>query len=85
MWQRYAILRAAKKAQQCGWRYICGDVIMHKLRKDGAVKAAWINTMLKGRKQLIQESLHTFVTTPVVGSLINASPVFNKITPSPVS
>ena len=58
---------------------------MHKLPKDGAVKAAWINTMLKGRKQLIQESLHTFVTTPVVGSLINASPVFNKITPSPVS
>ena len=30
------------------------DAIMHKLQKDGAVKAAWINTRLKGRKQLIQ-------------------------------
>ena len=28
-----------------------GDIIMHKLPKDGAVKAAWINTKLKGRKQ----------------------------------
>ena len=40
-----------------------GDIIMHKLPKDGAVKAARIDTVLKGRKQLIQESLHTFVTT----------------------
>ena len=39
-----------------------GD-IMHKLPKDGAVKAAWIITILKGRKQLTQESLHTFVTS----------------------
>ena len=28
------------------------DIIMHKLPKDGAVKAAWISTTLKGRKQL---------------------------------
>ena len=61
-----------------------GDIIMHKLLKDGAVKAAWINTVLKGRKQLIQESLHTFVTTSLLGWLINPSPVFNKINPSPV-
>ena len=27
-----------------------GDIIMHKLPKDGAVKAAWINTKLKDRK-----------------------------------
>ena len=58
-----------------------GD-IMHKLPKDGAVKAAWINKILKSRKQLIQESLHTFVMTSLLGSLIN--PVFNKINPSPV-
>ena len=29
------------------------DIIMHKLPKDGAVKAAWIDTTLKGGKQLI--------------------------------
>ena len=46
-----------------------GDIIICKLPKDGAV---WINTILKGRKQLIQESLHTFLTT----SLLNPSPVF---------
>ena len=40
---------------------------MHKLPKDGALKAACINTKLKGRKQLIQESLHTFVTTSLLG------------------
>ena len=28
-----------------------GDIIMHKLPKDGAVRAAWINTILKERKQ----------------------------------
>ena len=40
-----------------------GDIItIH-----GAVKAAWINTILKGIKQLIQENLHTFVTTAAVG------------------
>ena len=27
-----------------------GDIIMHKLPEDGAVKAAWINAILKGRK-----------------------------------
>ena len=38
------------------------DIVMHKLPKDGT-KAEWINTILKGRKQLIQESLHAFVAT----------------------
>ena len=40
-----------------------GDIIMYKLPKDGTVEAA----ILKGRKQLIQESLHTFVTTSLYG------------------
>ena len=57
---------------------------MHKLPKDGAVKTAWINTILKGRKQLIQESLHTLVTTSLLAWLINSNPVLNKINPSPV-
>ena len=61
-----------------------GDIIVHKLPKDGAVKAGWINTILKGRKHLIQESLHTFLTTSLFGWLINSGPVFNKINPSPV-
>ena len=30
-----------------------GDIIMHKLPKDGAVKVAWINTILKDRKQKV--------------------------------
>ena len=30
-----------------------GDIIMHKLPKGGPVKVAWINTKVKGRKQLI--------------------------------
>ena len=53
-----------------------GDIIMHKLPKNGAVKAAWINTIFEGRKQLIQESLDTFVTTSLLGWLINPSSVF---------
>ena len=61
-----------------------GDIIMHKLPKDGAVKASWINIILKGRKQLIQESLHTFVATSLLGWLINTNPMFNKINSSPV-
>ena len=61
-----------------------GDIIMHKLPNDGPVKAEWINTILKGRKQSIQESLHTFVTTFLLGWLINSSPVLNKINPSPM-
>ena len=61
-----------------------GDIIMHKLPKDGAVKATWINTTLKGRKKLIQEILHNFVTTSLLGWLIIPSPVFNKTNPSPV-
>ena len=28
-----------------------GDIIKHKLPKDGAVTAAWINAILKDRKQ----------------------------------
>ena len=28
-----------------------GYIIMHKLPKDSAVRAAWINTILKDRKQ----------------------------------
>ena len=58
--------------------------MMHKLPKDGAVKAAWVNTILKDRKQLIQENLHTFVTTSLLGWSINPSPVFNIISPYPV-
>ena len=60
------------------------EISMHKLPKDGAVKAAWINTTLKGRKQLVQESLLLFVTTSLLGWLSNLSPVFNKINPSTV-
>ena len=44
-----------------------GDIIMHKLPEDGAVIAAWINAILKGRKKVIQESLHTFVTASPLG------------------
>ena len=32
-----------------------GNIIMHKLPKHGAVKAAWINAILNGRKQVIQK------------------------------
>ena len=38
-----------------------GDIIMYKLPKDRAVRAAWINPVLKGRKQVIQEGLQTYV------------------------
>ena len=44
-----------------------GYIIMHKLPKDGAVKAASINAVLKDRKQVIQESFHTFVTASLFG------------------
>ena len=60
------------------------DIIMHKLKKDKAVKAAWINAILKGRKQEIQESFHTIVTASLFDLLINPNPVFNKINPSSV-
>ena len=40
-----------------------GDIIMHKLPKDGVVKLH----ELTGRKQFIQESLRTFVTTSLLG------------------
>ena len=60
------------------------DIIMHKLPKDGPVKAAWINTTLKARHQLIQESLPTFVTMSLLGWLNNPSLAFNKINPSPL-
>ena len=61
-----------------------GDIILRRLPKDGAVKAAWIKTILKGKKQLIQESLHTFGKTSLLVWLINPNPVFNKINPSPL-
>ena len=32
-----------------------GDIIMHKLKKDGSVRAAWINVKIKTRKEVIQE------------------------------
>ena len=44
-----------------------GDIIKHNLPKDGAVKAAWSNAILKGRKQVIQGSLHTFLTASLLG------------------
>ena len=44
-----------------------GGIILQKLLKDGAVKAAWINATLKGRKQVIQESLPTFVSASLLG------------------
>ena len=43
-----------------------GDIIMHKLSEDGAVKAARINSILKGRRQLNQESFYTFTATPLL-------------------
>ena len=43
-----------------------GDIIMHKLPKNEAVKAAWINTIFEERQQLIQESLRTFTTTSLL-------------------
>ena len=42
-------------------------IIMHKLTKHGAVRVAWINAILKGRKQVFPESLNTFVTAPLLG------------------
>ena len=44
-----------------------GGIILQKLLKDGAVKATWINVTLKGRKQVIQESLPTFVSASLLG------------------
>ena len=35
-------------------RNVDGDIIIQKLPKDGTVKAARINAILKGRKHLIQ-------------------------------
>ena len=40
---------------------------MCKLPKNGALKPARINTILKDRKHLIQESLQNFVTTSMPG------------------
>ena len=57
---------------------------MQKLPKDGAIKAAWINTKLKVIKQLIQDGLHTFVTPSLLGWLFNPSLMFNKTNPSQV-
>ena len=60
------------------------DTIMQKLSKDRVVKIAWIKTRFKCRKQLIQESIHTFVTMSLLGWIMNPSPVFNKVNTSPV-
>ena len=59
-------------------------IIMHKLPKDRTGNVAWINTMIKGIKLLLQECFHTFVATSLLGWLINPSPVFNNLNPSPV-
>ena len=48
-------LELPKKHSNVKW-----DIILHKLPKHGAVKAA-------GRKQLIQESHHAFATTYLFG------------------
>ena len=44
-----------------------GDIIMDRLPKDRAVRAAWINSILKSRKQVIQESLHAFAAAFLLG------------------
>ena len=43
-----------------------GYIIMQKLPKDGAVGVVRINAISNGRKQAIQQSLHTFVTTSLL-------------------
>ena len=43
-----------------------GDIVMHTLQKDGAVRAVWINAILKGRKQVIQETVPTFKTASLL-------------------
>ena len=40
-----------------------GDIIMHKLPKDGAVRAAWINAILKERKQQFKK-VFTLLSRP---------------------
>ena len=47
------------------------DGIMHRSPRDEAVRAAWIEAILKGRKQVIQESLQNFVTASLLNWLIN--------------
>ena len=44
-----------------------GDIIMPKWPKDGAVIAAWISAILKGRTQVIQESIYTFAMASLLG------------------
>ena len=39
---------------------VAGDNAMHNLPKDVFVRAWWINAILKRRKQVIEESVHTF-------------------------
>ena len=48
---------------------VYGNFIIHTLAEDGdgAVRATWINAKWKGGKQVLQESLHTFVTTSLLG------------------
>ena len=52
-----------------------GDIIMHKLPKDGAARAAWINAILKDTY---------FCDDLPAWPLGNGLPVFSKINPSPV-
>ena len=61
-----------------------GDVIMHKLPKVRTVRAAWTHAILKGRKHVILERIHAFVTASLLVKLINLNPVFNKINPRSV-
>ena len=61
-----------------------GNIIMPKWWKDGAVKVTWINDISKGRKQLIQEILHAFISASLRSQLLRPSPVFNKISLSTV-
>ena len=44
-----------------------GDIIIHILPKDGAVKAAWISAVFQCCKTVIQESLHSYETAFLPG------------------
>ena len=45
---------------------------MHKLPKDGALRAAWINAILR-YKTVIQEILHTFVMASLLDLPVTTS------------
>ena len=44
-----------------------GNIVWHKLPKDGVIRAAWINVILKGRTQVIHEKVYRFVTAYLLG------------------